>query len=176
MVNGLLLLTEACKSLEKRISEHYNQAINMHIPNRTYAEVIAYSRFKLLKVYYLWEIMLVAHGMPKGIVILANYLHRTKDVVAFAHLLEAAADLSYDPWVQEIAPMAISEPHLNRRKLLAEADAAFVRKEYRLACQLYGWVLLTSRERDDALMWSIHHLENINNIHYQPPFEHKLPT
>jgi hypothetical protein len=121
------------------------------------------SGMRLLRAVYLVELERLEHGIPDGVLTLASGLQfRTQQDALFA----VAADPEFDRWQRTAARALFGQDAPARDAVLRQADEAQVARRYRRAVQLYGWLLLTSRQPDNAFQWARRHLGTLRREVY----------
>ena len=119
--------------------------------------------FRALRAVYLLELERIEHGIPAGPLRLASGLN---SAVSRARLFEVAADPFFAPWQAQAARIIVGTAEPQRDQVLHMADEAQVGRRWRRAVQLYGWLMLTSREADNAWQWSTRHLRSLRRDVY----------
>lgn len=121
------------------------------------------SGMRLLRAAYLIELERLERGIPDGPLTLASGLQfRTQQDALFA----VAADPEFDRWQRTAARALFGQDAPARDAVLRQADEAQVARRYRRAVQLYGWLLLTSTEPDNAFQWARRHLGTLRREVY----------
>ncbi len=134
-------------------------------PHASAAPWLVQNGLQGLAAVYLHELELIVHGVPSGVLELAPLLRAD---AARGLLFEAASAPSNRRWAAELHAMLAVDIEPGRRpELLALADDAHVGLRYRRAVQLYGWLMWTSTQADNAFEWSVRHLCTIATVAYE---------
>lgn len=118
----------------------------------------------LLSSVYLAELELLAHGVPHGALLLAGRLSSKADQELLIQVTTAPRARRWQAALRHL--VRTRERVDDRDSMLAEADEAKVARRHRRAAQLYGWLLMTSPEQDNAMEWSLRHLVDLRTTVY----------
>jgi hypothetical protein len=127
------------------------------------SDLVVRSGFQALRAVYLLELERIEHGIPAGPLRLASGL---TSATSRGRLFEVAADPVFVPWQAQAARVIVGADSPQRDQVLHMADEAQVGRRWRRAVQLYGWLMLTSREADNAWQWSTRHLRALRRDVY----------
>jgi hypothetical protein len=135
-------------------------------PHATLAPALAARHLQGLAAVYLHELELVTAGVPAGPLGLVPAL---RAAAARELLFATASQPDHRAWIERLhSRLVVDCGPAERDRLLALADEAQVAQRHRRAVQLYGWLMLTAREPDNAFDWAVRHLVHLSRTVYEP--------
>lgn len=135
----------------------------IYSPIKMHYLIILSSNFRLLKAFYIDELILIEKGIPLDVIHIANGLNSTIREIAF---FNSVSDKKFSKIKCLIFNRVFGDNDIPRQNLLKMADQAKADSRFRYACQIYGWIMLTSEIADNEFQWSVNHLKNIGSEHY----------
>lgn len=127
------------------------------------AKMLLRSDFGLLQTLYRVELEYLVRGIPSGPLALASAI---RSPLHIERVIAVAVDPVHRHSQQHAEACIVGALDVPREQVLAMADEAQVARRYRRCVQIYGWLLLSSRDQDNAMEWAQRHLERLASTVY----------